>query len=268
MSVFGPYDHFPGIVLRMPGLIDLQIRNRPEVTAYRIWGAQNVNDAYGNPTDSGVGGAAGGRKMMFQVRSGAVYRSPRIVQRRMMLDERLGQTTRAIFDINDFIEAASPQPIPHDQAMLCLRLQQKRRTTGWVEAQGAVNTGDPIMGPILLVPPAVFFGTQGPAIAFSGKAPSNTGSTNGAVPAFDPDMQTPPPMHIVLPYPMKKGKVHNLDVSLTLLVSPGLGFPMVSVPPGEAFEVDDGTVKELVLARSGDGGSCPFKVEGTITLDR
>jgi hypothetical protein len=99
----------------------------------------------------------------------------------------------------------------------------------------------------------------------------------GISPVFDETVQTPLPMHIVLPRPGYHVRVRNTEdvpsigAGPNLLLSYGLGMPMVIVAPGELVSVFRGPgVTELVLA--GESGSiggmeCSFCVEGTIGLN-
>lgn len=372
MSIFGPHDHFPGLVERKPGLIDIQIRNRPDVTSYRVWGSDNINDFYGSPATSDVQGQPRGRISLFDVASGTAFRSPTIARRRIMLDEKLGETTRALFSLDDFnnivpgtvtfngvgvgdtvviggitftgaaaqnignrefdasagnnaaatslvavlndagnqalIVAANRgvtatgaanaavvtltvaalvvngtltlttnntvtvvlvmfQALPHDQGVLYLRLQQRRRTTNaLMTVQGAANTGDPILGPIVIVPPPQFFGMQTPLLSFQGRAPAGTTASFGNPPPVDPDIQIPNPMHIVLPRPARSLVLRNMDGANALFVSFGLGYPMTRLEIGEDLSYDQGSFKEIVLA-SAAGTACSFAVDAAVALD-
>lgn len=102
MGEFGPYDLYAGVVERRPNFFDLQLRNQPGITGWRLWGAAKFKDLYGNPLNSGVGGNPNGRKMMFEVASGQAFRSSTIAARRITLDESFRGSARALFDLKDF----------------------------------------------------------------------------------------------------------------------------------------------------------------------
>jgi len=375
MSRWSPYDTAPQLVERKPGLVDMMIRDQPGVQAYRLWGSKTIDDAYGNPATSGVGGA--GPEAMLEVEASLQFRSPSVIQRRWSwYGESLRGMSRVAFDPNDYVTDPTTN-FPGDDDTWFVRLQECRTSVGnqvslgsidlnavaptdtvliagvtftaipgvgvpaaqtfqgsaggavaatqliaainegttsqplllaappagvtvtasagaaadqvlltasvagpigdqitltstggilvsgpamsgggtFLTVRGPVNAGDPKLGSIYVVPPAIFFGQPQPGISLYGTAPGNTTCTAGALPALDLDMQVPNPMHIVLPRWTATCFVNNLSGADTLLVSAGWGQQMISAGPTEDAIEWGGGVKELVLA--GVGATAP-----------
>lgn len=268
MSHFGPYTSAVGLVERSSHLIDLQLLNRPQVVAYRLWGHQNLNDAYGNPL--GTGGAnsmvAGtGAVQMLEVQAGQAFRSAGVIQRKLGLyEEGLQGTTRIFFDPDDF--ANDPQTdLPGDDGTLYVRVQEQPLTKAGFNVVSAafINAAKPVLGPIYVVPPAKFFGMVGPPISLDGTAPANTGSVKGKVPNLTPDGQAPNPMHIVFPRHCRNFHLINRHATKILLLSFGLGDSMSSLGPGEDIMLY-GNVKEVILAALENTGAGAVGIEFSI----
>lgn len=270
MSVFGPYDHYPGVVFHGPTLLDLQVRNREGVTAYRLWASSNAMNLYGSPVDSNMTGDTDGRRAIIEVKSGTAFFSPSARAQKLSFDEKLGNTTRIQFNLDDYALAEDPRVILGSQYMSYFRLQQKRKTTGWLEVQGADNTGDPILGPILVVPPISLNGLQQPAFMLPGFAPSNTGCTFAQPPVFEPDMQLPQPLHFVFAKAASGFTLRNIDADSDLLFSFGLGMPMTLLAQGESCHIDEevkSQIKEIILASTNNGASCRFSIEAMFPVE-
>lgn len=277
MSIFGSYDHVPRILERKPELVDLQIRNRlPEVTGYRLWGSRTPMGLWGTTTtlvNSGMGAAGAAlnlRQQLFRTDAGVFYRSPEIRRRRLLYDEVHRGGTRMVFSIKDFIAPAAPQPLPNDQQFLFVAVQQERRSLGGgpVVVQGAVDTGEDILGPILVVPYPSFFTMMESTLLIQASAPGATLGTTvfaGLPPVLDMDYQNPNPLHLVLPFPTTSITVRNLDGIEGLYFSYDLGQPMVFVPAGED-RTHFGAVKDIVLASQNAANACLFSIEANINL--
>ncbi len=258
----------PGLLARAPHLIDLQFRDESDVAAWQLWGARSPDAAYGNPTNSGVGG--GGPAAMFTLARSRAFISPTARQNGAgPWGESTRGTARAFFDVDDYVTpAVGLSVVPPDEHWLFLRAQQNRTSMGGlvVVPVGEVDAGDPIMGPILAVPPARSFGMAQPSFTLSGTAPSNTSCTVGAVPLWVLNGASPNPMHIVFPRPLSSLRLQNTHATRTLLFSYGAGQIMQTIPPGEQTMVYTGQTKELVLARQGLAGGCTFDLTGTMLL--
>ena len=277
MSSYGPFDARIGVLERLPHFVDLITRNKPGVTQYRLWGARNINDAYGDLTDSGVGGT-GPTLMMTANFAGQRVQSPELVRRKagMVEESRKGQTSFQ-FDIVDFLAPAAPQPFGPDEEPVFVRLQEFRQATGsWqaVPIGAPINPGEPILGPTLVVPGS----RQNKSISTEvvGIAPAATGCMEMYPPNFDETLQQPIPMHVVFPRPVDNVVIRNdaEDADTWLLVSYGLGQPMFAIPGGGgnvstvSYDSAQGSIGEMIFACDtavaagsvgGDPG-CPFTV--------
>ena len=281
MSINGPYTARVGLFQRSPHLIDLLVRNNPGVKGYRLWASRSVNDAYGDlggaAHDSGVGGTGGLLIMEADVKK--VAASPSVVRRGSMLSDVLRDQTRFAFDVDDYIvPAAGPliPEVPSDDEFVYVRVQENRANLGWLSVDGGAtkNAGAPYLGPILIVPTAPFFGRAAAVLAFSGLAPAGTGCVDGSVPVYDPSMQNPPPMHVVMPRPMGSLTIHNTEAvgGDDLLITFGAGMPMIKIPPQGSSQPTGGGyslpgITEFIIAKGGAGaGACSFAIEGVIGL--
>jgi hypothetical protein len=240
---------------RRAHLIDMMVRDEPGVSALQFYGAKTIDDAYGNPTGSLVGGA--GAIPMFTVLSSRQFRSPSIVNRRWSwYGENLKNTSRVAFDPSDYVGDVGTE-LPSDEEIWFVRVQESRPAAGgFLEVQGAVDTGDPKLGSIYVVPTPIFFGQPGPGLTLQGTAPAATTAVAGAVPPIDLDMQVPNPMHLV--FPRRTAACFVNCTSGTLLVSTGWGDPLIEVAATEDSVELGGGVKELVLA--GSGGAAIFSI--------
>ena len=272
MKNMQPFASFPGIVERQANLIDLMVRDRPGVTGYRLWGTDNITDAYGTLAVSGLAGD-GGTNFATMTKGGTFMSATLQRDGRGSIDESTRGMTRFKFDLGDFVVPGNDMP-PDDQ-MFFVRLQESH--TGFVHAtQGAfltvpaaavANANYPIRGPILVIPPPIWWGQGQPGLALSGVAPSGTTSAAGAPPVYDETVQVPLPLHLVLPRPATKLTIRNEDGGGgVLLVSLGLGHPMVAVADGETIDFFSGGPRELVLARLIGAGGCAFSLHAGIEL--
>lgn len=262
MSHYGPFATRVGMYQRFTNFIDLIVRNSPDASAYRLWYASTLDDAYGDPTNGGAGcgvGGSGGAVILEALEDQIVQTVPNGVRsaQTKVAENRKGQTS---FQID-------PRDIPvMDEQITFFRVQEFRRSVGdWLVVAGAINNGDPIQGPILVVPPVSVFGTPVGSYTLAGKAPSNTGCSAGAIPVIDTTVQTPPPMHIVLARPASSLLIRNEDSGASLLVSYGAGMPMLSIPHGEDLVTNYGhgkpVITEIFLARESGDGACVFSMD-------
>lgn len=261
MSRVSPFDTAPELVQRSKNLVDMLVKHQKGVDAYRFYGAKTIDDAYGDPTGSLVGGA--GPELMFSVLSERQFRSPSVINRRWSwYGESLRGMTRVAFDPDDYVGDVSTT-FPSDEEFWFVRVQESRIALGgFLEVAGAANTGDPKLGSIYVVPVPQFFGQPSPGMTLQGTAPAATTAVAGAVPPIDLDMQVPNPIHLVLPR-----WTSSLFVNCTagtLLVSSGWGVPMIAVASTEDPVEVGGGVKELVLA--GSGGAATFTIYAVTAL--
>lgn len=264
MNNLGPLGVHAGIVERFPHQIDLMLRDRPGITAYQLWGASSVDDAYGNLATSGVGGTGGTNFIL--INQGASFRSPGPTSRgHGMIDESRRGMSRIFFDPDDYVDPALPSPMPSDDEFLYIRVQEAAQVVpGLRVVTGAINIGLPVQGPILVIPPYNFYATDHPSLQITGTAPSSTLCAAGSIPNVDETMQVPLPMHIVLPVACAC-VVNNQDGGGNeLLVSSGMGSQMIPVPDGEQIDFM-GVTREIVLARTAGAGGCSFTLRAAVT---
>lgn len=276
MSIFGPYTTRVGVLQRSPHFIDLIVRNSPEASAYRLWLSRSVNDAYGTIANSGLTGTGGLAALEAQAKKTAQSRT--IVRKGVgTVAEVIRDQTRFQFDVEDFIAPAAGPAIPlvpSDDEFLYARVQERRLATGaWLAVPGgaANNANEPYKGPILVIPTSSFFGRAAGVVALEGLAPAGSDCAAGSVPVYDPSMQKPPPMHIVMPRPMGSVTIYNREAAGgdNLLVTFGRGMPMIKVVPGGSVQPTGGGyalpgVSEFILAMEGAGNGCAFAIEGVI----
>lgn len=254
---FGPFNVAPRVIQRSTNFVDLLVRDRPGTDMYRLWGANSVNNAYGNPTGSGVAGT--GPTMMMTVPKGQMGQSASVVRRGWRVEEsRKGQTSFQ-FDPDDYVVPAVPPPFVGDYAPNYVRLQENR-AGAWLASAGPVDPGLILAGPILIIPPARFYGESvAGTLNFTGIAPVGTGSSMGELPMFDPSLQSPQPMHIIFPKTCTNILVTPQEAGKTLLMSFGLDDPMITVQDSNPFTMDSSRgIKEIVLAAK--DAACPFNI--------
>jgi hypothetical protein len=287
-STFGPLDHYPGIMQRSPGLIDLQVqlRDRPNVVGLRLWASLNPHHLYGTRAGavSGMGGAApvannARRRALLQGRPGRFSTSTSILTTKgLRYSEVIRGTTRFIFDLDDF-PIAAPSQLPTDDQMLFVAIQQERiglpsvlvdGFTGRANrVKGAVDTGDPILGPILCIPTALQMSMPETTLVISGDAPQLGAGlampVMGNFPVPFTDLQLPNPLHIVLPRPTTSITVRNNDGVTGLRVSYGLGQQVFEIPvSGERTHF--GAVKDICLMSAAAGALASFSLEANINF--
>lgn len=259
MSHYGPFATRVGLYQRFTDFIDLIVRDSPDASAYRLWYAPTLNDAYGDlDAGSGVGGSGGTAILVSEANqiSQTVPNAIRSAQTKVV-ENRQGQTS---FQVD-------PKDIPvMDEQITYFRVQEFRRSTNsWLTVAGAINHDAPIQGPILVVPPMSVFGSAAGSYTLAGTAPSNTGCSAGVIPVIDTTVQTPLPMHLVLGKPASSILIRNNDTANALLVCYGPGMPMISVPKGGELVTNYGhgkpVISEILLAcESGDAG-CAFSID-------
>lgn len=261
---YGPFETRVQIIERVRHFADLMIRNDdPNVSAYRIYGASTLNDAYGNPTGSGVGGAAPAAFIPY-LGLQAGFRSPMIIKRglgRLESRAQLRRMSRIAYDPDDYASAAV---MPAEEGLAFIRTQEFAITAaGFRTVLGAVDTGAPVLGPIVVLPTAGFYGSPNAPLTLAGIAPANTTAVAGANTPLNEGMQAPNPMHVVLPRPSGL-VIRNLDAVNDLLYSFALGHPMLTVAAATSVAITGG-VKEILLA--GEGATSPaFELSVVVNL--
>jgi hypothetical protein len=266
MTLEGPMGTAFGLLERKTRWVDMNRRNESDVDAYRCYGALTLEDAYGDPGQSGTSGLLGGPPTsLFEVVRGGHYVSRSLRRSGKFIAESHRGLTWASFDIEDFLPGG-------DTTTFFLRWQQSRSALGGFVTMDTGEGGgpEPLYGPIYMVPRPEFFGASQSSFTLAGTAPAGTLCASGTDPVFNERGQTPagvavmPPLHIVFPWPASTIIIQNLNAALPLLVSYSPYQPMVAVPFGSSLPLYSGATKEIVLA--GSGGAVAFNIHGVVSF--
>jgi hypothetical protein len=228
-----------------------------------LWGSITLEDAYGTIALSGLAGTGG--TAFAETDRATSFVSPSWARTQLPEESRRGMS-RFYFNPDDFVDPTAPSIMPPDDAPLFVRLQESHLATGGyliVDPAAPLNASEPIRGPILVIPPSLFWHTAHPALTLAGTAPTGTLCAVGEVPVIDDTMQAPPPMIIELPRPGRIVTIVNTGAT-PLLFSSGLGALMVEIAAG-AEEVFEGSLREIVLAAA--AGGVTFSINATIGLE-
>lgn len=191
---------------RATNLITLRVPHDPNVRRLRISGHKTLMGAFTAPV------------AMFTADVGLHFRSPSIVRRgveRLPDNATLRHATVLSFDPDDYQPLNVNLPFDHD--ILYVVLEGQDHGGAWL----------PTKSPILILPPAIFFGSGKGLLSVSGIAP-NISATAGAVPPAAS-------LGFALPRAARIGEVINLTSGEILLISTGKGMPMAGVPYGESM---------------------------------
>jgi hypothetical protein len=261
MNLYGAFATRVGILQRSTHVIDLTVRDTTGVSAYRLWGANTVDNAYGNLAGSGV--VSTGPTSIIEVPAGKVACSPTIIKTGQYIrDESRRGLSSFIIDIEDYVTPGPIPPFGSDEDFFFARVQEKHLTTGWLTVDAGPNIGFPKMGPIMIVPTAPVWYMVGAAMTVGATAPAGTGCTVGKPPVFDMSVLTPLPLHIAFPRTSRSMRVVNLDDHYNMLMSYGLGASMVRVEPNETVALFGATsVSEIVLASEDATHPVSFSLE-------
>lgn len=219
----------PRMVRRSTKLIDLAIRNRPSVIAYRLSASKSLNAAFAGATP------------FLTVKSGDVFSSPTVRRNKLFQTEgsNLG-LTRVWLDIDDYADAN----IPGDSDVLFLRVAE-------VTSGGAL--GD---GPILVIPPPDFFETGRRNLVLVGNAPQLPSRGNNLPPSDG--------MRVFFPKFADELQVYNENNAggNSLYFSLGLGLNELKVTAADWRGFSEAGANEIILR--GDSGSVPFSLTAAI----
>ena len=207
----------PSILYRQPNYLNMTFPILPGVPKIRVSGAARLNDAYGNV--AGVGG--GGVLPMFEVLSGATFKSPSVMSKNHPFEDTNRGLTRMILDLDDFATPAQPPGtsyLPTDDQTLFMRVET------WNPVLNVWNAP----GPIIIIPPYDFFTTKEPVFTVTGLTPN---MSLGAWPAGLPDFMQPTTLNFLLPAYSQTISVGNLDSGKVLFVSFHPGMPPTVIMP-------------------------------------
>lgn len=264
MSEFGSFGVSGGVLQRSPNFIDFVVKHREGTTALRLWVATNIEDAYGDLQGSGLNGSGGTVLLEAPVTHvGAVAQTARVEARKWVVEESRRGTTSFQF-------AAADVPALDDQ-FLFVRLQEQRNWV-WQEspADAPTNPLKPLLGPICVLPPISYYTTPGAVFNLPATAPTGTGCKAGELPVLDDTLDDVPPLHLSLPRPAVVTSIVNTSNSEGLLVSLGLGIPMIEIAAGERYTLTQQgaagiAVKDVVLA-SATAQVCPFVIDAAFQV--
>ena len=236
------------LIERTPNFIDMAIPDEAGSSAYAIYVAKFLNDAY-DYANAGINGVAGvaAANLLFTIPKGSSFRSPGLVRRGLgRVDESNRRMTRIKFDLMDYFGPGAPN-VPHDNNVAYFVVRP------YSIASAALLEPDRIF----VVPPPGFFNSPTPVITFTGTAP-NTAVGTAAGDLLSPvgTSGTPPgAMHIVLPLASTNGVLRNDSIS-NLFYTFHAGTSCVSLLPNSQYNAEGYNVKDIFV--EGDGANPEF----------
>lgn len=248
-----------GLIQRSPHYVEMFRRDALPTEGYIVHGGDTVNNVYGNPAGSGVGGA-GAEQMFGPVMRGSHFRSPTLRRKKLgfYAGNRKGQT-HLVFDIDDYLGPGIN--LPMDEAWLFLRVQEIRAGAALVIAGPT-----PLLGPIYCVPPATLFGQDKPTFTLNGTAPGGTNLALGAIPDFNEDLTdaSPRPMHLVFSSPLTAVSITNTSLNnLYLCYGPEQQVQVIAA--GQETALFAGRTKEIIVGSNNAAGSS-FRLNAVMGL--
>jgi len=200
----------------------------PDVSAFVFGIANTLDDAFAAPNT------------VFTVTRNGWYRSPSIIRRRWgVTDGSERGLARVFFDVEDFWQAGGTYP--HDPNQFYVTIAE-------VNAAGVQRP----FGPILSVPPPMFYDTPRPTMSLVGTAPNVAGIPTGLPPVGA--------MAVALPRYSTNIRVRNAEPGggNTLYFSFDDGQPEISMGPGESDIFYDSSVSDILVR--GSGGTAAFEI--------
>lgn len=211
------------LVERHPGVVDLAVTSRPSVESYQFGAAVTLDAAYVGVTT------------LFRVPRGQSFRSPTLLRNRVnLVGESNRGLTRASYDPSDYASAT----VPGDTQISFVRVTE-------IDHSGASLPP----GPILVVPPPVFWVAGRQNLSLNGTAPNVAGLANNQPPqnAMWVDFSR-----------FAKDITVFADGGSPIAVSFGEGRQEFVIPASESF-----TFKETgatIMSLRGVGGTSAFRV--------
>jgi hypothetical protein len=152
-DAYGGYATTIEMVERHLGFVDVMLRDRPDVLAYRLWGHRTLDGCYGDPVDSQVGGS--GPDALFDVARSATFRSRSIILRGVgTVGESHRGMARAYFNPDDY--ALPTTNIAPDSDQAYIRVQERTVTSqGNLAASGilTITAGAAQVGAFIIMGP-------------------------------------------------------------------------------------------------------------------
>jgi hypothetical protein len=230
---------------RHPSRVELTLPTRSGVTAYRLLGASNINDAHGTP-----GGVSANSPIeMLRVIPGQTYVSTSLQGRLspVVLDQSSKGLTRIVYNPDDTVTTPYPAvgsglpAVPPDTQTAFLRASSFDGAT-WTD------------GPIVIIPPYDFQTVGNPVIAITGNAPdAGLGLTS---PPDYLDVDTFGAMNFHLPLYCGSMMFSNQDSTDFIWISFAPGTPPHVVRPNSTVQLTVGGFPELFVLS--DGGNPQF----------
>ncbi len=210
------------LIERHPGIVDLVIKSKPSVAAYRIGVALTLDAAYAGTTP------------IFDVKRGHGFRSKTLV-RNQRSGVRGGNRglTRITYSPEDFVAAT----VPGDNQPAFLRVSTLNHA-------GVVSPE----GPILVVPPPGFFTSVRRNLILNGTAPS--------VPGLGSNLPPQDSMWVHFPKFWNEAEIFN-DGAASLWVALAPGTQELEILPGTSISFTQ-SGSSLVSFR-GDGATVAFR---------
>lgn len=215
---------------RVSNLVTLRVPVDPNVTRLRVSGHKTLN------------GAAASGVNMFEAPQGEHFRSPEVARKgldRLGSPSTLRHATVLSFDPDEYQPLSAN--LPFDKDVLHLVVE------GFSPALGSWLSPSPV----LIIPPAEFFGLAQHSIPVSGQAPGIT-AVAGAIPPANA-------LKFALPKASSHAEVVPLTSGETLMVSFHRGMPMAAAPFTAGTVDFAGNHSECYVA-SGSGTVVDFSI--------
>jgi hypothetical protein len=204
------------LIERHPGVVDLALRNRAGISAYRVGSAVSLDAAYAGTTE------------LETILQGRTFRSRTLKRNGInFVQETNRGLTRVTYDPVDYASAT----VPGDTDISFVRIAE-------VDGAGTVLPE----GPILVVPPPGFFAFGRAVLNLNGTAPDVAGRANNLPPADA--------MRVDLPKLADEVTIFN-DDAVSLFIAFDLGTQEIEVPAGESLTFVEAGVSEIFLRGGG-----------------
>lgn len=219
----------PRLLDRHTNRIEMVVRDPgPDVSAFVFGIADTLDNAFTAPN------------VAFTLPRNGWYRSTSIVRRKWgFVDGSARGLAYAFFDVEDFWQAGGTWP--HDANQFYV-------TVAEVNAAGVQRP----FGPIMPVPPPMFYDSPRPTMSIVGTAPNVAGTPTGLPPAGA--------MAIALPRYSTNIRVRNAEAGggNDLAFSFYSGQPEITMAPGDHDVFYDSSVSDILVR--GSGGTAAFEI--------
>jgi hypothetical protein len=250
MSRVSPYDTAPQLIERKETFLDMMVRATPGVDEYRFYGAATLNEAYGNPTGSGMPGIPVTQATsLFEVAANGQFRSPTLIKNKWgWYGENLSKQTRVAFDPWDY--STNPlTTLPGRDETWFLRVQERRLAASAPKAASAIVNLTAVVGAgdNLTIAGVIFTGTVGAGLPNLQQFQTNAGGAVAAT-ALIATINDPASQALLLAAPPAGVTVTAIpggspdDVILVASVNTAVGDQITLVPAGGNIVVTSPTL--------------------------